>query len=106
LAADDAAVEEADFLTAYASKVILVHRRDELRASKILQKRLMENPKAEIIWNKVVEQIDADCKGLREQHRVCATSITHQTSDLAAQGVLFSSASVPIRNHFRSCRSR
>src|SRR5687767_12833237 len=41
----DAAVEEADFLTRYAEKVYLIHRRDELRASKILQKRLFENPK-------------------------------------------------------------
>ena len=82
----DAAVEEADFLTRYASKVILVHRRDELRASKILQKRLMENPKAEIIWNKVVEQIDADDKGL-VNNIVLRDVNTHQTSDLAAQGI-------------------
>src|SRR6266550_1434810 len=60
----DAAVEEADFLTRYADKVILVHRRDELRASKLLQKRFIENPKSEIIWNKVVDRIDGDAKGL------------------------------------------
>lgn len=82
----DAAVEEADFLTRYASKVILVHRRDELRASKILQKRLMENLKAEIMWNKVVEQIDADAHGL-VNNIVLRDVITHQTSSLAAQGV-------------------
>jgi len=82
----DAAVEEADFLTRYASKVILVHRRDELRASKILQKRLKENPKAEIIWNKVVEQIDADAQGL-VNNIVLRDVITHQTSNLEAQGV-------------------
>jgi thioredoxin reductase (NADPH) len=52
----DAAVEEADFLTRYAERVYLVHRRDELRASKILQKRLFENPKVEVIWNSVVEE--------------------------------------------------
>jgi thioredoxin reductase (NADPH) len=81
----DAAVEEADFLTRYASKVILVHRRDELRASKILQKRLMENPKAEIMWNKVVEQIEADEQGL-VNNIVLRDVNTHQTSNLAAQG--------------------
>jgi thioredoxin reductase (NADPH) len=59
----DAAVEEADFLTRYGAKVILVHRRDELRASKILQKRLFENPKAEVIWNKIVDRIEGDDKG-------------------------------------------
>jgi thioredoxin reductase (NADPH) len=52
----DAAVEEADFLTRYAEKVYLVHRRDELRASKILQKRLFDNPRIEVIWDTVVEE--------------------------------------------------
>ena len=53
----DAAVEEADFLTRYADKVYLVHRRGELRASKILQQRLFENAKIEMVWNKAVEEI-------------------------------------------------
>ena len=60
----DAAVEEADFLTRYASKVYLIHRRDELRASKILQKRLFENQKVEVIWDTVVEQAEGDPTGL------------------------------------------
>jgi thioredoxin reductase (NADPH) len=55
----DAAVEEADFLTRYAEKVYLVHRRGELRASKILQKRIFENPKVELVWNKTVDEISA-----------------------------------------------
>src|SRR6185369_2991620 len=46
----DAATEEADFLTRYADKVYLIHRREELRSSKILQQRLFANPKAEVIW--------------------------------------------------------
>src|SRR5436189_3441251 len=50
----DAAVEEADYLTRYAAKVYLVHRRDSLRASKILQERLFANPKIELVWNKKV----------------------------------------------------
>lgn len=60
----DAAVEEADFLTRYASKVYLIHRRDELRASKILQKRLFENEKVEVIWDTVVEKAEGDATGL------------------------------------------
>jgi thioredoxin reductase (NADPH) len=54
----DAAVEEADFLTRYASKVYLIHRRNEFRASKILQKHVFENPKIEIIWDTVAEKVD------------------------------------------------
>jgi thioredoxin reductase (NADPH) len=60
----DAATEEADFLTRYASKVYLIHRRHELRASKILQQRLFANPKIEVIWNNVVEQVNGDGNGL------------------------------------------
>jgi thioredoxin reductase (NADPH) len=60
----DAAAEESDFLTRYASKVYLIHRRDELRASKILQRRVFENPKIEPIWNTVVERVEADGDGL------------------------------------------
>ncbi len=53
----DAAVEEADYLTRYASKVYIVHRRDRLRASKILQERAFANPKIEMIWSKQVVEI-------------------------------------------------
>lgn len=51
------AVEEALFLTKFASKVTLIHRRDELRAEKILQKRLFENEKVEILWDHEVEEV-------------------------------------------------
>jgi thioredoxin reductase (NADPH) len=60
----DAATEEADFLTRYAEKVYLIHRRETLRASKILQHRLFENPKIEVIWNTVVDRVDGDEQGL------------------------------------------
>ncbi len=54
------AVEEALFLTNFASKVTLVHRRDELRSEKILQDRLFKNPKVEILWDHVLEEILGD----------------------------------------------
>lgn len=54
------AVEEALFLTNFASKVTLVHRRDELRAEKVLQDRLLKHPKIEIQWDHVVEEILGD----------------------------------------------
>lgn len=53
----DAAVEEGLFLTKFATKVYLVHRRDRLRATKILQQRALENPKIEFCWNSVVDEI-------------------------------------------------
>ena len=51
----DTAVEEALHLTQFASKVYLIHRRDELRASKVMQKRILTHPKVQILWNKAVE---------------------------------------------------
>ncbi|MDP7191421.1 MAG: FAD-dependent oxidoreductase, partial [Alphaproteobacteria bacterium] len=53
----DTAVEEAIYLTNHAEKVTLVHRRDELRAEKILQERLLKNPKIETVWNSVLTDI-------------------------------------------------
>jgi len=56
----NAAVEEAMFLTKFATKVKLIHRRDQLRAEKLLQKKLMDNNKIEIIWDTVVEDVLGD----------------------------------------------
>lgn len=53
----DSAVEEAIFLTKYGSKVYMVHRRDELRASKIMAERAQKHPKIEILWNRVLEEV-------------------------------------------------
>ena len=53
----DSAMEEANFLTKFASKVILVHRRDEFRASKIMIERLLKNPKVEVVYNSVVDEV-------------------------------------------------
>lgn len=56
----DSAVEEAIFLTKYGSRIYIVHRRDALRASKIMAERALKHPKIEVLWNSVIEKISGD----------------------------------------------
>jgi thioredoxin reductase (NADPH) len=57
----DSAIEEAVYLTKFGSKVYIVHRRDELRASKIMQTRALTHPKIEVLWDSVIEEVLGDC---------------------------------------------
>ena len=81
----DAAVEEVDYLTRYASKVYIVHRRDQLRASKILQERAFANPKIEMVWNKRVLEIVGDSRTVK--HLALEETTTGAHSQLAVGGV-------------------
>ncbi len=81
----DAALEEADFLTRYASKVFLVHRRDSFRASKIVQSRAFANPKIEVITDTVVDSIEGK-DGLMTHARIRNIK-TGAASDLVATGI-------------------
>ncbi len=63
----DTAVEEAIFLTRFATKVTLIHRRDSLRASKIMQDKIMANPKVDFLWNTAVKDITASKEGRVEE---------------------------------------
>ncbi len=56
----DTAMEEANYLTKFASKVYIIHRRDQFRASKVMQKRLLDNPKAQPVWDSVVTDVLGD----------------------------------------------
>jgi thioredoxin reductase (NADPH) len=81
----DAACEEADFLTRYAEKVYLIHRRDTFRASKIVQQRLFANPKIEVIYDTVVEEIAGE-NGLMT-HLNLRNIKTNEARTLAATGI-------------------
>jgi thioredoxin reductase (NADPH) len=98
----DAAVEEADYLTRYAAKVYIVHRRDEFRASRLLQERLFANPKIEVIWNKQVLELKGDASGLKQLQ--LADTVTGAHSTLPVTGCFifigFTPNSGLIKEHF------
>jgi thioredoxin reductase (NADPH) len=81
----DAAVEEADYLTRYAQKVYLVHRRDTLRASPIIQQRALANPGIEPVWNKTVEEIVGTPRGVA--HLRLRDTVSGAVSELPVTGV-------------------
>ncbi len=77
----DTAMEEATFLTKFASKVTVVHRRDELRASKIMQERATKNPKIDFIWDSVIDEIQGEPQGAG----VTSVSLRNLKTDAATQ---------------------
>ena len=97
----NAAVEEAIFLTKFASKVKLIHRRDKLRAEKMLQKKLMDNKKIEIIWDSVVE----DVIGQKEPKSVTGIKIknlkTNSSSELKINGLFIAIGHDPATSLFK-----
>jgi thioredoxin reductase (NADPH) len=89
----DSAMEEATFLTKFASKVTVIHRRSELRASKIMQERAFKNDKIEFVWNATVQSI------LGEDNQVTAVVLedteTGETTELAADGLFLAIGHIP-----------
>lgn len=95
----DSAVEEGTYLTQFASKVTIVHRRDSLRAQKILQDRAFKNDKIEFVWNSVVEEIE----GENAVNAVRIKNIqTGKTSILEAEGTFIYIGLLPNSDQFRS----
>ena len=93
----DSAMEEALFLTKFASKVRVVHRRDEFRASKIMATRVQEHPKIEVIWNATVAEIHGD----DEVTAVTLTdTVTGESRRLATDGVFVAIGHTPTTDLF------
>lgn len=88
----DSAMEEATFLTRFASKVYVVHRRDELRASPIMAERARANPKIEFVWSSVVEDIlgQESVEGIRVK-----SLKTGETSEIACKGYFAALGHIP-----------
>jgi thioredoxin reductase (NADPH) len=96
----DSAAEEATFLTRFASKVYLIHRRDTLRASKVMANRALENPKVEPIWNSTVSEYLADADG--EMRAVKLTNlVTGETRELEVKCVFVAIGHTPNTEPFR-----
>ena len=92
------AVEEALFLTNFAAKVTVVHRRDEFRAEKILQERLLSNPKVEVVWDSAIDEVlgeTNDFGGVNVTGARIENVKTGQTRDLAADGVFIAIGHAP-----------
>ncbi len=94
----DTAMEEALFLTRFASQVYVVHRRDSFRASKIMADRVLAHPKIKVLWNSEVEEIlgDSVVKSVRIKN-----SQTKQTSELSAEGVFIAIGHQPNTELFK-----
>jgi thioredoxin reductase (NADPH) len=96
----DSAVEEGVYLTKFASKVTIVHRRDELRAQKILQQRAFDNEKVDFIWNTTVEKINGP------EGKVSSVTLkdtkTGEEYDKPADGVFVYIGMVPLSEPFQS----
>lgn len=95
------AIEEALFLTNFASKVTLVHRRNEFRAEKIMQNRVFANPKIEIIWDSAIEEILAESEPRGVTGVRLKNVKTGQTSNLKCDGVFVAIGHAPSTEIFK-----
>ena len=92
-------MEEATFLTKFASKVYVIHRREELRASHIMQERALKNPKIEFVWNSEVQEVLGD--GNQVTGVKLYNNVTEDTSTLAVQGMFLAIGHIPNTEIFK-----
>ncbi len=92
----DTAAEEAQFLTRFAKKVYLIHRRDRLRAAKVLQDRVFDNEKIEPVWNSLVEKVEGDNTGLKNV--ILKNTQTGERSSLPLDGLFIAIGVIPKAN--------
>src|ERR1043166_3662902 len=90
----DSAMEEANFLTKFATKVTIIHRREELRASKIMQERARANPKIEFIFNSTVEEVIGTKEGGVTSLKI-RNLVTNELTDFATQGLFVAIGHTP-----------
>ncbi|MXP28821.1 thioredoxin-disulfide reductase [Porphyrobacter algicida] len=95
------AVEEALYLTNHSDDVTLIHRRDELRAEKILQERLMKHPKITVLWNKVVESFEGDPLAGGLTHLALRDTVTGEDSDFHCDGAFVAIGHAPATELFK-----
>ncbi|MCH2037041.1 MAG: thioredoxin-disulfide reductase [Rickettsiales bacterium] len=95
------AVEEALYLTNHASKVTLIHRRDSLRAEKILQERLFKNPKVEVMWDSVLEEVLGDSDPLGVTAARVKNVISGETKDVPVDGIFIAIGHKPNTDLFK-----
>ena len=88
----DSAMEEANFLTRFASKVYLIHRRDSFKASKIMQERALNNPKIEVVWNSEVAELHGEANLSAVTLR---NTVDGSTSELALDGLFIAIGNDP-----------
>jgi thioredoxin reductase (NADPH) len=94
------AVEEALFLTNFASKVTLVHRRDSFRAERILQERLFKNPKISVIWNSVLEEVAGEENPLKVKGVILRNVKTNDFTERTTDGVFIAIGHTPASELF------
>lgn len=95
----DTAMEEANFLTRFASKVYLIHRRNEFRASKIMVERALNNPKIEVLYSKAVEQVLGDGKSVKSV--ILKDTQSGETSELPLEGLFVAIGHKPNTDLFK-----